>query len=98
MYRKVEEEGYIFYLNNVWLDLKILLDRCAKDGSPRLDGECLLRGAAVTKYAVNEKLFHKTGDVDFDTLTEECLEMMCCTCALVVQNQPNHQLPGGKYH
>ena len=79
-------EGHIFHLNNVWLDLNVLLDRCAEDAS-LLDEDCLLRDAVVTKDVIYEELFQDTGYVEFDALMQECLEMICCTCGLVVQNQ-----------
>ena len=37
-------------------------------------------------------------NVEFDSLTQERLEMICCSCAVVAIRQLADQLPGGKYH
>ena len=51
----------------------------------------------LTKYAMFQKLFQKAESPILDSLTEECLELICCTCFLMIKSQLRDQLPGGKY-
>ena len=98
VYRKIEEEGHIFELNQMWLELKILFERCAKDASPLMDGEVLLSSVQISKDEIYQELFKETNDVELDTLTQECLEIICCSCAVVIVRQLGDQLPGGKFY
>ena len=98
IYRKIEEEGHIFKLNTMWLELKILLERCSQNAYPLIDGEVLLSNVKISKDEIYHELFKDTNDMEFDTLTQECLEMICCSCALVVVRQLEDQLPGGKFY
>ena len=98
LFRLVEEEGHIFALNNVWLQLKLTLDQCSQNASVLMEGDCLLPGGRLTKDVVYDELFRDTGDIEFDVLTQECLEMMCCGCSVLVSRQLGDQLPGGKFH
>ena len=52
----------------------------------------------MTIDEVYKELFKTTNDVELDSLTKECLEMICCSCAVVVIRQLADQLPGEKYH
>ena len=45
-----------------------------------------------------EELFLISDDPLFETLTKECLEIICCTCAIMILSQLKDQLPGGKYY
>ena len=76
LFRLREEEGHIFELNNVWLQLKILLEHCSENSSVLLEGECLLPNGKVTKDDVYSELFKDSGDLELDALTQECLEMI----------------------
>ena len=51
----------------------------------------------VTKGKMYEILFQETGNPFLDSLTQECLEIMCCSCSLMVEHQLKDQVPGGKY-
>ena len=35
---------------------------------------------------------------EFDELTEECLRILCCSCAILLKRQLKDQLPGGIYY
>ena len=82
----------------MWLELKILLERCSQNAYPLIDGEVLLSNVKISKDEIYHELFKDTNDMEFDTLTQECLEMICCSCALVVVRQLEDQLPGGKFY
>ena len=82
----------------MWLELKILLERCSQNATPLLDGEILLSDVQVTKDEIFDELFRSTNDLDLDILTQECLEMICCCCLVVIVRQLEDQLPGGKYY
>ena len=97
LFRLVEEEGHIFALNNVWLQLKLILYQCSQNASVLMEGDCLLPGGRLTTDVIYDDLFRDTGDVEFDVLTQECLEMMCCGCSVLVSRQLGDQLPGGKF-
>ena len=45
-------------------------------------------------FFVQESTFSNT---ELDSLTHEYLLIICCTCLLLVKNQLQDQLPGGKY-
>ena len=98
LFRLLEEEGHIFELNNVWLQLRILLEHCLKNSSVLLEGECFLPNGKVTKDDVYCELFKDSGDLELDALTQECLEMICCSCLVLVNRQLADQLPGGKFY
>ena len=98
VYRKIEEEGQILGLNVMWLELKVLLERCSQNASPLMNGEALLSGVKISADEIYYELFTETNDVELDTLTQECLEMICCSCALVIVRQLEDQLPGGKFY
>ena len=51
----------------------------------------------MTKNALFEKLFQETENPILDSLTEKCLELVCCTSFLMIKSQLRDQLPGGKY-
>ena len=98
LWRKVEEDGHIFDLNPVWLQFKQKLEGYGSNASPLLDKECPIADACLTNDEVFEELFRETHNPEFDALTQECLEIISCTCALVITNQLADQLPGGKFY
>ena len=98
LFRLVEQDGHIFALNNVWLSLKELLERCSQDASVLMKGESVLPGSELKKDVVFEELFKDTNDTEMDNLTLECLEIICCSCLVLIERQLKDQLPGGKYH
>ena len=50
----------------------------------------------LTKDEMYKKLFQDTENPVLDALTQECLEMINCICALMITSQLKSQLPGGK--
>ena len=52
----------------------------------------------LKKDEMYEKLFEDSENPDLDALTQECLEMINCTCVLMIASQLKDQLPGGKYY
>ena len=58
------------------------------DASNLFNGNIIFDESLLTKDAVFEKLFQETENPILDSLTEECLELICCTCFLMI---------GGKY-
>ena len=86
LWRKVEKEGHIFDLNPVWLQLKLKLEQHGQNASLLLDEECPIDNSFVTKDIVYEELFQRTNHPEFDALTQECLEIISCTCVLMITN------------
>ena len=56
LFRLVEQDGHIFALNNVWLSLKELPERCSQDASVLLKGEPVLPRCVLKKDVVFEEL------------------------------------------
>ena len=55
------------------------------------------------KYVTNDckiykSLFRETDDALLDCLTQECLEIICCSCSIMVKSQLKDQLLQGKYY
>ena len=98
LFRKVEESGHIFQLNSMWTLLHEKLVEYSVNSTSLMDGETMFDDYLVTRDDVYAELFRATGDVEVDCLTQECLELICCTCSLMVRSQLTDQLPGGKYH
>ena len=98
LFRLIEEEGHIFALNEVWSKLKNALDDCCRCADAFLEGKCLLAGGKVSDDVVYRKLVAESGDAELDCLTRECLEIICCSCSVLVERQLADQLPGGKFH
>ena len=67
------------------------------DASNLFNGNIIFDESLLTKDAVFEKLFQETENPILDSLTEECLELICCTCFLMMKSQMKDQLTGGKY-
>ena len=57
--------------------------------------EIVLEGQ-VTKDEIYEELMKENEELD--DLTEECLQVLCCSCAILFKHQLKDQLPGGKYY
>ena len=85
IFHTIEEDGHIFDLNLMWSDLKVSFERCGKDASELLEGECLIRVGVIIKDVIFYELFCETNDHEIDTLTQECLEIICCTCKIADQ-------------
>ena len=98
LFQQVVAAGLIFALNQVWESLFNFLLLCSKDASELLDGRTMFDDSLVTKDKMYETSFQKTGNAFLDSLTQECFEIMCCSCSLMVKHQLKDQLPGGKYY
>ena len=98
VYKKVKEKNHIFSLNPMWNELQVVLDRCSKDASEMFSGTTLLGNVELSKDPIFDALFSQTNDPEFDLLTQECLEMICCCCVSMINRQLKDQLPGGKYY
>ena len=98
LFRQVIAAGHIFALNQMWESLFIFLQLCAENSSELLDGKTIFEDSLVTKDKMYEALFQETGNALLDSLTQECFEIMCCSCSLMVKHQLKHQLSGGKYY
>ena len=68
-----------------------------KDASSMIDGKTFFGDDYITKDCIFDELFLISEDPLFETLTQECLEIICCTCAVMIRSQLRDQLPGGKY-
>ena len=54
--------------------------------------------AELHRDVIWEKLFTFCGDVKFETLTQQVLEMCMHSLLLILERLCQHQLPGGKYY
>ena len=88
---------HIFSLNNMWASLLNFLGLNSHDASHLFNGNTIFDESLLTNYAMFQKLFQKTESPILDSLTEEHLELICCTCFLMIKSQLRDQLPGGKY-
>ena len=81
----------------MWESLLNFLGLNSHDASHLFNGNTIFDESLLTNYAMFQKLFQKTESPILDSLTEECLELICCTCFLMIKSQLRDQLPGGKY-
>ena len=93
----LEENFHIFDLNPMWKDLLDYLVKCSKNASSMLEGSTFFVQKYITKDSVYDELFKEPEDALLECLTQECLEMICCMCSVMVESQLKDQLPGGKY-
>ena len=98
LFRRVSQSEHIFDLNEMWEELLTFLERNAKDSSFLMAELTIFPDSLLTKDEMYEKLFQDTENPVLDALTQECLEMINCTCALMITSQLKDQLPGGKYY
>ena len=81
----------------MWESLLNFLGLNSHDASHLFNGNTIFDESFLTNYAMFQKLFQKTESPILDSLTEECLELICCTYFLMIKSQLRDQLPGGKY-
>ena len=98
LFRMIEEDGHIFALNSIWENLYNYLIKSGKDASEMLENKTFFEDRFISKDLIFEELFLVSDDPLFETLTQECLEIIYCTCAIMIQSQLKDQLPGGKYY
>ena len=61
-----------------------------------MEGIEIILNGKVTKDEIYEELMKENEELD--VLTEECLQVLCCSCAILLKWQLKDQLPGGKYY
>ena len=87
---------HIFSLNDTWLHVITKLEAFSADASPLLEGMEIVIDAKVTKDEIYDELMKENEELD--ELTEECLQVLCCSCAILLKQQLKDQLPDGKYY
>ena len=87
---------HIFSLNDTWLHVITKLEAFSADASPLLEGVQIMIDAKVTKDEIYDELMKENEELD--ELTEECLQVLCCSCAILLKRQLKDQLPDGKYY
>ena len=65
------------------------LQLCSKDSSELLDRKTMFDDSSVTLGKMYKIL---------DSLTQECLQIMCWSCSLLIKHYLKDQLPGEKYY
>ena len=96
--RLVEEPGsHIFSLNGTWHHVIEKLEEFSMNANPLMEGAEVVLNGKVTKDDIYAELFEDAMDEELDSLTEECLRLLSCACAILLRRQLHDQLPDGKY-
>ena len=77
--RNVTLFSQIFDFKNEWQSLLNFLQLNSHKVSNLFNGNKILDKSLLTKDAIFQKLFQLTNNSIVDSLTEECLELICCT-------------------
>ena len=77
--RNVTLFSQIFDFKNKWQSLLNFLQLTSHKVSNLFNGNKILDESLLTKDAIFQKLFQLTNNSIVDSLTEECLELICCT-------------------
>ena len=97
--RLVEEPGsHIFSLNGTWHHVIEKLEEFSMNANPLMEGAEVVLNGKVTKDDIYAELFEDAMDEELDSLTEECLRLLSCACAILLRRQLHDQLPDGKYY
>ena len=91
-----DKEKHIFSLNKTWNHIITKLDAFSTNATPLMEGIEIVLEGQVTKDEIYEELMKENKELD--DLTEECLQVLCCSCATLLKHQLKDQLPGGKYY
>ena len=97
LFRSVVQAKQIFDLNNMWESLLNFLELNSHDASNLFNGNTVFDESLLTKDTMFEKLFQETENPFLGSLTEDCLELTCCPCFLMIKSQLRDHLSGGKY-
>ena len=99
-WRLIEKKGSILHLTPFLTQIKTKLEVWGIDASPLLRGEPMFseQDAELHRDVIWEKLFTSSGDVNFETLTQQVLEMCMHSLLLILERLCQDQLPGGKYY
>ena len=78
--------------------LQLALQQLSQDASLLLQGQVIFYEeiAPIHQSRVYASLF-ESNDHEFDILTQQTAELICSSMLLVLENQCDDQLPGGKY-
>ena len=91
-----DKEKHIFSLNDTWDYVIKKLKSFSTNATPLMEGIEVILDGQVTKNEIYEELMKENKELD--DLTEECLRVLCCSCAILLKRQLKDQLPGGKYY
>lgn len=91
-----DKEEHIFSLNETWHYVITKLECFSTNATPLMEGIKIILNGKVTKDEIYEELMKENGELD--DLTEECLQVLCCSCAILLKRQLKDQLPSGKYY
>ena len=91
-----DKEKHIFSLNKTWEHIVTKLESFSANATPLMEGVEIVLEGQVTKDDIYEELMKENEELD--DLTEECLRVLCCSCAILLKRQLKDQLPGGKYY
>ena len=97
LFRLLSGDGHIFSLNHVWQSVKEELDQLSLCATPLMEQKEVVPGGIITKDKIYEALFAETSNSKLDSLTEQCLRLLCCTFSVLIGNQLCDQLEGGKF-
>ncbi len=88
----------ILELNPYLQQLQASLQVLAKDASPLFDGKEIFSEESTQEPSDVLKSLCQSGQgEEFDILTQQAAELICSAILLVLENQCEDQLPGGKY-
>ena len=97
LWRLIEEKHSC--MNKYLFCLKIKLSDLCKDTSPMLNQIPVFdpRDVKIHKDNFYDKLFEDTGNIEFDILVQQLLEIISHAFLIILERQAIDQLPGGKY-
>ena len=99
LFRLVEDKSkHIFALNKTWLHVIEAMEKFSTDASPLMEQCTVVMDTPIHKDDVYNELFKDSEDVELDTLTEDCLRILCCSFAILMKRQLQSQLPGGEHY
>ena len=78
-----EPKVHIFALNDIWLHVIKKLESFSTDASPLMEGIEIVLNGKVMKDEIYEELMKQNEELD--ELTEECLPVLCCSCAILLK-------------
>jgi E1A/CREB-binding protein len=99
LWRLIEENKNILSMNKFLFRLKMKLSDLCKDASSMLNQTPVFdpRDVKIHKDKLYEKLFEETGNIEFDVLVQQSLEIISHAFLIILERQAIDQLPGGKY-
>ena len=98
-WRVVNKVDNILQLNTSLFKIKECFEKWCVDASELMEGKPLFDedDVPIHKDDVYEALFIPTEDPDFDSITQQALELLMHGLLLILERQAQDQLPGGKY-